>query len=49
MYTKRKKLNENAIDKKLESFCTDLLSENPDAAFLISKKFVENPDKSLGA
>ncbi len=47
MYKKKKKINERAVDKRLETFCDDILELNPDAFFAISKKFVENPDKSL--
>lgn len=47
MYKKKKKINERAIDKRLETFCDDFLKLNSDAFFAISKKFVENPDKSL--
>lgn len=47
MYKKKKKINERAIDKRLAMFCDDILELNQDAIFAISKKFVENPDKSL--
>lgn len=48
MLTKRKKVNEEAIDKRLQSFCQDLFILNPEAIFAISKIFFEKPDRSLG-
>lgn len=47
MYKKMKKLNEKAIDIRLQCFCNDILLLNEDVFFAISKKFIENPDKSI--
>lgn len=47
MYIKRKKINENAINKRLESICHDLLLKNTDAMFIISKKYIEKSKGNL--
>lgn len=48
MYQKRKKVTQKAFNEKLISVCDELLEFNEDVFLAISKKFVENPDKSLG-
>lgn len=48
MYKKRKKLIDRAINLKIEAMCDDLINFNSDALFIVSKKFVLKPDKSLG-
>lgn len=42
MYKKLKKPRKNYSNLKLQNYCSDLLAYNPDATFVISKRFIEN-------
>lgn len=46
MYKKRKKINKELYDRNLESYCKDLLMVNDDVLFCVSKRFIENENKS---
>lgn len=42
MYIKRERIKENNIDKKLENVCFELLSNNEDITFILSKIYEEH-------
>ena len=48
MYKKRKRYTKKTYDNKIALLCDQIIEQNPEVCFAISKKFIENPDGSLG-
>lgn len=48
MYKKRKRYTKKTYDNKIALLCDQIIEQNPEVYFAVSKKFVENPDGSLG-
>ncbi len=48
MYKKRKRYTKKTYDNKIALLCDQIIEQNPEVYFAVSKKFIENADGSLG-